>query len=174
MSPEEKIRFPDISPIRILIFFWSESWYFCNPNTYLQKIQPRQIQLDPERDQTLFSQRYWHFCNNLNKIKMLPPLQCSKAKHFETRRFIIILSKRVLNNSVVSIHKDLRKVVVFYQSVSEVSKVCKRSESWRKMPHARECKYSHDMTYKYNLIENGNTVKWTENEKRCPSSRTCI
>ena len=26
------------------------------------------------------------------------------------------------------------------------------------MPHARECKYSHDMTYKYYLIENGNTV----------------
>ena len=67
----------------------------------------------------------------------------------------------MLYNSVVSINKDLRKVVVFYQSVSEVSKVCKRSESWGKMPHARECKYSHDMTYKYYLIENGNTVKFT-------------
>ena len=85
---------------------------------------------------------------------MLPPLQCWKAKHFVTRRLIVILSKRVLYNSVVSINKDLRKVVVFYQSVSEVSKVCKRSESWGKMPHLRKCNYIHDI-YEYYVI-----LKW--------------
>ena len=93
---------------------------------------------------------------------MLPPLQCWKAKHFVTRRFIIILSKRVLYNSVVSINKDLRKVVVFYQSVSEVSKVCKRSESWGKMPHLRKCNYINDRHTNITLFENGNTEKVTE------------
>ena len=34
------------------------------------------------------------------------------------------------------------------------------------MPHARECKYSHDMTYKYYLIENVNTVKFTKKKRK--------
>ena len=145
---------PDISLIWILIFFQSKSWSTKNP-TPANPARPR------KRPNFVFSERLT-LLQQSQQNQNATSATMLKSENFVARRLIVILSKRVLHNSVVSINKDLRKVVVFYQSVSEVSKVCKRSESWGKMPHLRKCNYIHDRHTNIILFENGNTEKVTE------------